>query len=257
MDNSGSAIGFYVISVFIMIIILFYMNSTIILSNVNVDDTVTESNETDVGGGIKLSNYTTSINGDGKTNPSVHYLDRHNVTCGKRPINGFVLVSSRDTSEAPESTIYYDYDCLDKEDEKDEFNSSKTTSYMYENVNDDHNDVRNLSHHTISCSTNPLLRFQLKKIDEGDNKDKVYYKYECGDTLGVSCENEYTDYIQTEGNNFDLSKHRVYCKDDKFLSSVQMERKVDDNDNEVERIRYKYSCCKYGDDDTDDDTDDE
>ena len=60
MDNSGSAIGFYVISVFIMIIILFYMNSTIILSNVNVDDTVTESNETDVGGGIKLSNYTTS-----------------------------------------------------------------------------------------------------------------------------------------------------------------------------------------------------
>jgi hypothetical protein len=161
---------------------------------------------------------------DANGNGNVIFLDRHNIDCVNKPMNGLQLVNE------PDSKIRYNYKCSSGNISGQPF--IKTTEW---NTRDN---VIHLDRHAIDCGSGAVLS-QLKLENSADNK--MRYSYTCIPTTNsLTCREVSTALNDDgEGNSIFLDRHNVTCNNDEVLQKLKLV-----TDPVQKKYQYKYTCCK-------------
>ena len=167
-------------------------------------------------------------NGEGK----VYYLDRHDVSCNKDGLRRFQL--KNDYTDDANHTMAYEFRCLTGLGIT-ETTEKQTTA----DVDGDPPHTVYLDRHTVDCDNKPITQF---KLGRNSDRDKIYYKYTCGNTTASnSCRDVTTEYNdQGAGNVIYLDRHNVKCNEGEYLSKFRLDAKDDDPQG---KYRYEYKCC--------------
>lgn len=172
---------------------------------------------------------TTLSNYDGGGN--VHFLDRHNVTCGPRQALGQFNL----WREKGGGNYHIDYHCRYSPAISDQAGASNT-----KDSDTDGGKLVTLDRHPVGCTDNQVLsRWQLHTLPNSDN---IQIDYNCVnvDNLG-SCrlaQTGFTDDGEHRDTTF-LDRQNASCNDDEVLKGFKLSRSSDGN-----QIRFDLNCCK-------------
>ena len=165
-------------------------------------------------------------NGEGK----VYYLDRHDVNCNNDGLNRFKLTSSDDADK----NIRYDFGC-----QPGLGITTLTEKQTTADLDGDPPHTVYLDRHTVDCDNKPITQF---KLNRNSDRDKIFYKYTCGNTTSNKCRDVTTGYNDQGGGNVRyLDRHNVKCNVGEYLSKFRLDS--DDND-QLGKYRYEYKCCE-------------
>ena len=149
------------------------------------------------------------------------YLDRHDVTCDKKPINQFKL------NYPSATTMKYDYKCISSFDDQT-LTDKKTPSNDWGGGNMIYAD-----RHVVDCEKKPITRLHLTR----PSNNMIAYEYKCGNTTSNTCREATTADTPEISSTKMLTNLDVACKDGEYLSKVHLTRKSPG------KFHYKYTCC--------------
>jgi hypothetical protein len=149
------------------------------------------------------------------------YLDRHDITCDKKPINQFKL------NYPSASQMKYDYKCISSFDDQT-LVDKQTPSNDWGGGN-----MIFADRHVVDCQTKPITRLHLTR----PASNKIAYEYKCGNTTSNSCREATSAETAEISSNKMLTNLDVACNDGEYLSKVHLTRKSPG------KFHYKYTCC--------------
>lgn len=150
---------------------------------------------------------------------NIVFLDRHNVTCGNKPMTEFRLIHDENNK------WQYVYKCADVADEK------------ISNYSTPLNEISSgqswfLDRHDVNCNNKPLTGFNFVR----DGNSDFHYNYTCGNSNLQNIETKLTPPADAgQGAVWFLDRHNVDCGN-KVLSEFKL---ASLNNNQ---IQYQYTC---------------
>jgi len=151
------------------------------------------------------------------------YLDRHDITCDKKPINQFKL------NYPSANQMKYDYKCISSFDDQ--------TLVDKQTPSNDWGDGNMIfaDRHVVDCQTKPITRLHLTR----PAGNQIAYQYRCGNTTSSTCRETTSAETAEISSSRMLTNLDVACNDGEYLSKVHLTRKSPG------KFHYKYTCCKW------------
>ena len=154
------------------------------------------------------------------------FLDRHNVDCGNKALQGFHLRRPRNNQ------INYKYQC----------GGATTSAGINKNSGTNHwggGHTLYLDRHRVDCGPNPLHQFKLVR----PHGSAIRYNYKCGNRRHSGrCRRANTGFNQAHRMSIYLDRHKVRCHNDEVLKKFKLNRQP--GTGWPGRMRYDYECCK-------------
>ena len=154
------------------------------------------------------------------------FLDRHNVDCGNKALQGFHLRRPRSNQ------INYKYQC----------GGATTGASIHKNSGTNHwggGHTLYLDRHRVDCGPNPLHQFKLVR----PHGSAIRYNYKCGNRRHSGrCRRANTGFNQAHRMSIYLDRHKVRCHNDEVLKKFKLNRQP--GTGWPGKMRYDYECCK-------------